>query len=363
MFEPRYVITHQMLKNVAAIEASREVINHAALVPAWEAKFRKDALVRSVHHGTRIEGNELSKDQAEKVILVDGSKAETVAEKAGVAGRDRDIQEVINYREVLEWIDEWGKKLSEAPVYSEEILKKLHQMTVRRLLPELQAGEYRGVQVAIRNSKTGELTFMPPPAVEVPIQMEEFMSWLNSEGGRLHNPVLRAGITHYELVRIHPFVDGNGRAARAMANLVLYAEGYEVKNFFSLEEYFDDDAMRYYRALASVGEGERMDLTIWLEYFTFGLAAELDRIKQQVLKLSKDIKLKSKLGKQVALSERQIKLIEALNVQGKLTTPEANELLPMVSPDTVLRDFKDLIEKGVVEKKGRTKGAYYVIKE
>lgn len=363
MFEPRYVITHGVLRNIGRCEGAKEVIEHAALVPAWESKFRQDALVRSAHHGTHIEGNELTLTQAEKVIVVGGSEAESVAPRVGVVGRDRDVQEVINYRQVLDWIDKWGLKMSQPVTYSEDYLKNLHKMTARRLLPEDQAGDYRKVQVAIKNSRTGEITFMPPPPAEVPYQMEEFMFWLNSDSGRMHHPILRAGIAHYELVRIHPFTDGNGRMARAFAMLILFAEGYDVKRFFSLEEYFDRNAADYYKALKSVGEGESMDLSFWLEYFTYGLAQELERVKEQVLKLSRDMKLKGKLGQQIALSERQIKLIESLNAQGKLTTPEANELLPQVSPDTILRDFKDLIDKGVVIKKGRTKGAYYVLKE
>lgn len=363
MFEPRYLITHGMLRNVGKIDAAREVVNHAALVPSYETQFRQDAMIRSVHFGTRIEGNDLSFSQAEKVILIDGKNAEQVASQAGVVGRDRDIQEVINYREVLKWIDKWGIKLKQPVEFTEDILQTIHQMTVARILDEDQSGAYRKVQVAIKNSVTGEVTFTPPPPIEVPYQIQDFFTWLNSHEGRLHHPILRAGITHYELVRIHPFVDGNGRTARAMATLVLYSEGYDVKRFFSLEEYFDNDAMRYYEALASVGEGESMDLTYWLEYFTLGLAAELDKVKDQVLKLSKDQHFKGTLGAQIALSERQIKLIETMQKQeGKITTGEANKVLPMVSPDTILRDFKDLIDKGVVKKKGKTKGAYYVLK-
>lgn len=363
MFEPRYLITHSMLKHIGAIDASRAVIEHAALVPSWEARFRQEAMVRSVHHGTHIEGNNLSASQAEKVVLIEGKSAEQVALAAGVSARDRDVQEVINYREVLEWIDKWGTKLKQPVDYTEEILKTIHRMTVARLLEDEESGDFRKVQVAIKNSATNQVTFTPPPAIEVPYLVEDFLAWLNSQEGRMHHPVLRAGITHYELVRIHPFVDGNGRTARAMATLVLYAEGYDVKRFFSLEEHYDQDALSYYKALSSVGVGESMDLTGWLEYFMVGVANELQEIAEQVEKLSKDSSFKGKLGKQVALSERQIKLIEALNKQGKLTTGEANKLLPMVSPDTILRDFKDLIDKNVVEKKGKTKGAYYTLKE
>ena len=112
-----------------------------------------------------------------------------------------------------------------------------------------------------------------------------------------------------------------------------------------------------------MGDGEAMDLTYWLEYFTVGLASELEKVEHQVLKLSKDQQFKGILGKQVALSDRQIKIIEAMQRQaGQITTGDANRLLPEVSPDTILRDFKDLIKKGVVKKKGKTKGAYYVLK-
>lgn len=362
MFEPRYLITHNMLKLVGRIDACRAVIENAALVPSWEAKFQQDAMIRSVHHGTRIEGNDLSYDQAQKVILIDGKSAETVAERAGVSARDRDVQEVINYREVLSWINKWGVKLTQPIDYSQDIFKILHKMIMIRLMEDSDLGNYRNVQVAIKNSRTGDVTFMPPPAIEVPYLIEDFFAWINSIEGRMHHGIIRAAITHYELVRIHPFIDGNGRASRAMATLVLYGEGYDVKRFFSIDEYFDNDAARYYKALSSVGEGESMDLTEWIEYFMTGLAHELEQVRDQVLKLSKDNLFKGHLGKQVALSERQIKLIEALNKQGQLSTPDANKLLPMVSPDTVLRDFKDLIDKGVVVKKGRTKGAYYVLK-
>lgn len=361
MFEPRYLITHGMLRYVGRIDSCRAIIEHSPLVPAWEAKFRQDALVRAVHHGTRIEGNDLSLTQAEKVVIGKGKTTEEVLEH-GVTGRDRDIQEVLNYREVMEWIDKWGSRLSGRIEYTPQMLLTVHEMTVKKILPPEQSGDFRTMQVSITNSRTGEVTFMPPPAVEVPYQVEDFFDWLNSADGRLHHPVIRAAVTHYELVRIHPFVDGNGRTARALATMVLYAEGYDVKRFFSLEEYFDKDAMSYYRSLASVGEGEHMDLTVWIEYFMIGLATELEKVRDQVLKLSQDMQLKGKLGQQVALSERQIKLIEVMNQQGKITTPEANALLASVSPDTILRDFKDLIDKGVVVKKGKTKGAYYQLK-
>lgn len=359
-YEPRYIITHQILKYIGAIEAAREVIENAALVPQWEAQFRQEALNRTVHHGTHLEGNELTLEQAERVMVLNETLAERAAEKAGIVGRDRDVQEVINYRRVVEWIDQLGVKGRNKIEINEQLLKDIHDLIAYRILPEQERGVYRQVQVVVKNSRTGVVSFRPPPPVEVPFQVEEFFNWVNSDSGKQHHPIMRAGITHYELVRIHPFTDGNGRTARAVAMLQLYIENYDVKRFFSLEEYFDGDASEYYKALQSVGESESYDLTLWLEYFTHGLVVELDRVKHQVLRLSRDIQLKAKMGKQVALSERQIKILEYMQKNGgRVVSSDLETVLPMVSVDTILRDLKDLLKKGLIKKRGRTKGAFY----
>lgn len=360
MYEPRYVITHNILKYIGSIEAAKEMVSNAALVPAWEAQFQQEALNKTVHHGTHLEGNGLSKEQAERVIILPDTQAEAAAEKAGIVGRNRDVQEVINYREVMRWIDELGLTGRDKMPMSAEIFQQIHKITTYRILPEEQRGVYRSVQVVVKNSATGEITFRPPPPVEVPYQLEAFFEWLNSKSGKQHHAILRAGITHYELVRIHPYIDGNGRVARAMAMLLLYEEGYDAKRFFSLESYFDKNANDYYSALQSVGEGDGYDLTYWLEYFTQGLAIELDKVKQQVLKLSRDLQLKQKIGQQVALSERQIKILEVIQKRGgRGQSADLEKIFPMISVDTILRDLKDLLEKKLIVKRGQTKGASY----
>jgi Fic family protein len=360
VYEPRYIISHTILRNIGSIEASREVIEHAALVPSYEAQFREEALVRTVHHGTRLEGNELSLEQAERVIQMGEAYAEPAAAKAGIVGRDRDVQEVINYRRVVDWIDELGTQESVGIQIDATLLKDLHGIISYRILPVEQRGTYRNVPVVVKNSQTGEVTFKPPPPVEIPVLVDDFFEWFHSESGRQHHPILRAGIAHYELVRIHPFIDANGRTARAIALLALHTDDYDVKRFFSLERYFDGNAAEYYKALQSVGEEEAYDLTYWLEYFTHGLGVELNKVKQKVLKLSADHTLKTKMGKQVALSQRQITILDTIQEQnGRVYSSDLESVLPMVSIDTILRDLKDLIKKGLIRKRGRTKGAYY----
>ena len=170
---------------------------------------------------------------------------------------------------------------------------------------------------------------------------------------------------HYVLVSIHPFVEGNGRTVRAFATLVLLKEGYDIKRFFALEEHFDDDPAAYYQAFYQVDKQNTniasRDLTPWLEYFTDVVAIELNKIKEKVRKLSIDSRLKLKIGEQVALSERQIQLIEYLSEHGSVIMRDLKEVLHMVSEDTVLRDLKELMDKGIVKKEGSTKAARYVI--
>ena len=96
MYQPKFTITNKILKNIGIIEACKEVIDHAPLLPYYEKQFREDALVRTVHYGTHLEGNELNLTQAEKVLM--GQE---------VVARERDLQEVINYRKAMDFISEF----------------------------------------------------------------------------------------------------------------------------------------------------------------------------------------------------------------------------------------------------------------
>lgn len=356
MYEPQFTLNNKILKNIGIIEAARAVILNSPLVPSWEAKFREDAIVRTVHHGTHIEGNALNLEQAGEVLKGND-----------VIARDRDVQEVINFRRVLSYLDELSDARSDF-AYSEDVLKQMHLLTTDKIMPTEKSGSYRKTQVVIRNSLTGEISFRPPPAVEVPYLLTNFFEWLKTTSSDDIHPVLKAGITQYEIVRVHPFIDGNGRVARAFATLVLFKEQYDIKRFFSLEEYYDQNASDYYTALQAVsggkgGSASKHNLTPWLEYFTIGLAFEFDKVKKKVQRLSTDVHIKQQLGgKQIYLTERQISLVEYIQKTGFLQNKSFIELFPDISEDTILRDLKDLMNKGIIKKKGKTKAAQYVLK-
>lgn len=374
MFSPVFTINNRILKNIGLIEAARAIIDEAPLIPAYEKQFQQEAIVRTVHFGTRIEGNDLTYQEVAK--LVEGQK---------ITATERDIQEVINYRSVMSYLEElWALYDAAMPLpeektvpqfdstgsrpffYSETIIKRVHFLTTTKVIAESEQGKYRHQQVVLKNTRTGEIAHRPPPAIEVPYLMSDFVYWLNLAESREIHPAIRAAITQYTLVAIHPFIEGNGRVSRAFAILPLYVEGYDIRRLFSLEEYFDRNAEDYYNTIQATHQQSldifKRDLTKWVEYYTQALSIELNRVKDKVQSLSRDIKFKQKLGgKQVHLSERQIKLVEYMQQFGGLRMPDAQALLPMVSDDTIWRDLKKLIDDKVVIKKGSTKGAFYTL--
>jgi len=150
MYIPKYIITTEILKNIGWIEAAREVIDNAPLVPAWEAKFRDEARLKAAHYGTALEGNDLTLGQA-KLIMDRAVESPAQAAEAGVVARERDVQEVINYRKVLEFIEGVKGDNGDKGGYSKELLLDIHRLAVEKLVAEGQAGAFRQVQVVLRN--------------------------------------------------------------------------------------------------------------------------------------------------------------------------------------------------------------------
>lgn len=356
MFVPNYKITNSILKNVGRVDAAREMIMNSPLVPIWEAKFRKEALERTVHHGTHIEGNPLTQEEVKDVLAGED-----------VVARDRDIQEILNYRNVLKLLDEIAQRQDKNYTIDIDTILEIHRLITEKILPEDSCGLFRVRQVVIKNSQTGQISYVPPAAVEVPYLMEDLVNWITSEESKDLHPVMKAGIIHYEIARIHPFVDGNGRVARSVATLMMFLENYDIRKFFSLEEHFDEDPMRYYLTLQAVSnqlviDTHERDLTPWLEYFVEVVAVELNRVKDRVQRISVDARIKDKLGEQVMLNERQMIIMEYIHKHKDLRNKDFRKIFPDYSDDTVLRELKFLKQKGLIKKVGGTKKAAYVLK-
>jgi len=344
MFKPNFRITNKMINHIVDIAAARELILNASLLPQWEVKLRKEAVVKMAHHSTSIEGNPLTLEQVKNLLA--GKE---------IAAWEKDKREVINYVKVLEYIDRLGEETVKH--ISEEIILKIHQLTTQGILTENESGYYRKVPVAVVDSY-GKVVFQPPPKNRVPHLMKDFTLWLNSNQAHELYPVLLSGISHYEFVRIHPFVDGNGRTARALATLILYLKGFDTKRFFALDDYYNEDRGRYYAALQTVDQ-KRLDITLWLEYFCEGVAVSMSRVKDAVLELSFDRRAKEKKG-QIFLNERQRKTLKHLQTNLRITTKEYQNMFN-VSERTARGHLNELVKLDLIKPVGPQKGRYYVL--
>ena len=344
MFKPNFKITNKIINHIADISAARELILNAPLLPQWEVKLRKEAIVKMAHHSTSIEGNPLTLEQV--MNLLAGKE---------IAAWEKDKREVLNYVKVLEYIDRLGEE--GVKHISEKIILKIHQLTTEGILSEGQSGCYRNVPVAVVDGYR-RVIFQPPTKNKVPDLMKDFVSWLNSNQAHELYPVLLSGISHYEFVRIHPFVDGNGRTARALATLILYLKGFDTKRFFALDDYYNEDRGRYYVALQTVDK-KTLDITLWLEYFCEGVALSMNRVKDAVLELSFDRRAKEKRG-QIFLDERQMKVLKHLQTNLQITTKEYQNMFN-VSERTARGHLNELIKLDLIKPIGPQKGRYYVL--
>ncbi|GAB4413894.1 MAG: hypothetical protein OHK0032_09960 [Thermodesulfovibrionales bacterium] len=259
----------------------------------------------------------------------------------------------MNYLKVLQSID----KLTDGKKITEKDILKIHKMVTRDTLENpSHCGVYRNRYVIVGNRVTGEIFFKPPANEDVSKLMKELIAWLNSTEAKALDPVIEAGIAHYEFVRIHPFIDGNGRTARVLATLILYLRGFDAKQFFCLDDYYDSDRPSYYRALQSVDQ-KTLDITKWLEYFVEGVKVSIAAVKESVVRLSSERLRKARKG-QIALTERQMKIVERIIRDKKIAIGDvAGEF--EISRQAALKEMNKLVGLKVVRLKGAGRGAYY----
>jgi len=339
-FNPKFTITNTMTAAITQIERARGFLEAARLSDDWVQDMGNQALIKEAHHTTHIEGTRLTLDQAERLW-----KGEAVPE----ADPD-DARELLNYRSAFEFVSEC---LNSGDPITEGLIREIHRKLVEDVRGGSAApGDYRRIQNYVANAATGEVIFTPPSAVEVPIMMSEMVKWLNS-GLEIH-PVLISGIAQFQLVHIHPFLDGNGRTSRLLSTLCLYKAGYDFKRLFTISEYYDRDRPTFYKSIQSVRENG-MDMTGWLDYFITGLQTQMVEIKER----GEQVIQRDVLVQKHSLNERQAKALDLLMKKGAIHISEVEEICSGVTRRTLQRDLNNLIELHLVRLKGSARQSNY----
>jgi len=221
----------------------------------------------------------------------------------------------------------------------------------------LESGPMQVVSGAIGKER---VHFEAPSAERLPSEMEAFLEWFRGAG---EEPVIRAGIAHFWFVTIHPFEDGNGRIARAIAELALtQADGFP-ERYYNMSSRIEAERREYYAVLERCQKGG-IDITVWLEWFLGCLGRALDDAEKNIAFALRRAGFRDRLRQQ-ELNARQSKVIELLieGFEGKLTSSKYAKIAKC-SADTALRDIKQLLDSGLFEKdEAGGRSTAYLLKE
>ncbi len=349
--DPKYKITNKILNNISRIMSGREIIEQSKIILKWELKLKKEAQIHNAHSSTSIEGNRLTFEQVA-----------ALAENRDVVAAEKDKKEVLNYLNALGSIPGYASKKA----IDVKLFLKIHKtITAETLQNSKDCGVFRNRQVFVGRrifdgtSFKEVVEYMPPETKDVSRLVDELLDWLNSDKRKEINSVIFAGIVHYEIARIHPFIDGNGRTARLMASLILYKSGFDHRRFFALDDYYDENRAAYYAALKTA-QTSKGDITKWLEYFTDGVLYSINKIKDFIVKMGLSPKIGE--GERFELTNRQIKILERIKEKGKTTNKDLRDMFG-ITRQAILKEIHKLIGVKLIELVGRGRSAYYKVSE
>lgn len=351
MFSPSYKLTDKMVRMLTEIAESRAIIGRAKILPAQELRLRRQALIRMTHASTSIEGNMLNLRQVE--ALCQHKKIDAPA---------RDVYEVQNYLKALRHIT---KIVEKKHAISEKVILKIHRLVTDKTLPDEQSGHYRKGMVYVVKRRLGfpdQIIYTAATPQKVPQLVTDLINWIREPQTQEINPVVVAGIVHQEIAAIHPFADGNGRTARAVATLILYQRGYDFRKLFALEDYYNNNRPEYYKAI-NIGEAyeeRRTDFTPWLEYFIKGFKNEIDNTKAQVTALAHR-KIDGKLESQIYLTPEQFKIIDFMEQMGKITVKDVMDIL-IIPKRTAQLHLQKLKTVKMIAQTGKGPSSAYLLK-
>lgn len=316
----------------------------------FSGELRRAVLAQSVHYSTRIEGNTLTLEQVRSVL-------------AGrpVAAPAAQIQEVENYRDAISFVQSLATGREFA--ITEETIRTIHFLVTKNLSTSYASGRYRTEQNFVVDRNGARRVFFPPPPQEVPALMSEYVTWLNS---RHEYPTpIKAALAHLNLVAIHPFLDGNGRTARILDSLVMYADGFRAEELVSLETYYGQDHQAYYHALSSAlgpHYSPPRDATPWVEYHVRAHAVQSQAAVRRFQTAVDELPGMDLLLGPFDLTPDQLVGAVMTCHLGSITNRVYRQATDR-SAQEAIADFNLLIEKGLLVRTGGGRSTAYVPSE
>jgi Fic family protein len=328
-----------------ALESARQDILALDVPPVLEPWLQQFTEARGAHMSTRIEGNPMTEEEVREAF----ARPERGSGAAEL--------ENLNYRDAVRFAQEYANDPS-ADIDG-GFIRALHFLIVREVDPYASGGRYRFEQNVVRSGARD--IYMPPPPTEVSRLMGALIAWLRASRGSVH-PLVLAAVAHIELVSIHPFDDGNGRAARALTSYFFDRGGWRLRDFVSAEQVFGQNIEAYYSELGRVQGGrylpQQTDLTGWVAWFLVTLQIEVLAVGGAAAGVGWYAGLRDALTRQ-RIPGRLADGLTYIWLMRRVSRSEYARAVG-VSPATAASDLGKLLASGFVAREGRGPATRYV---
>lgn len=305
-----------------------------------EAHLR--TLTEDVIKSSEIEGEKLDPDQVRSSIA-----RRLGMDIAGLVQADRNVEGVVEM--MLDATEKYDETLTDERLFA------WHAAlfpTGRSGMVKINAGAWRDdgdgpMQIVSGPMGREKVHYEAPPADRISREMQRFLAWFDKPGDT--HPLLIAGLAHLWFVTIHPFGDGNGRIARAIADMALARSEKARQRFYSMSSQIQQDRNDYYYTLEWTQKGD-MDIGRWQDWFLECLLRAIEGSKETLEAVMVKARFWDRFAKE-PLNDRQIKVMNKFldGFEGKLTSSKWGKIAKC-SQDTATRDINDLIERSALKK-------------
>lgn len=321
---PRYRLTKNIVSLLNQLEKLKTTLDLLPVNKKLEAYHRKKSILKSALYSARIEGNPLTETDIASRNAQPGDKLES-------SNLSRAIEFVLR--------PSWKK-----PLVADD-LKRLHRLVLNGLSDN--AGFLRQEPSAIFNS-AGIAVYICPSPAEIKTLLRKLLSYINR---KTLDPIpVKALLSHLVFEKIHPFVDGNGRAGRLLIHLMLKKWNWNLRGLAAFEQYLDHHRQEYYDLLATSGK----NATEFVEFFLKSLLWSI----KQAIKVRRTTP-QGKLSEEQNLPPRRSEILNIIRDHRQISLDFLHRRFAAISPRLLRYDLKKLQDTNLIKKLGVTRGAVY----
>jgi len=301
-----------------------------------------NTLTEDVVKSSEIEGKELDPNQVRSSIA-----RRLGLDISGLVPADRDVEGVVEM--MLDATGSYDQPLTEERLFAwHASLFPAGRSGMRKIITGNWRDDHSGPMQVLSGPIGREKIHFEAPSVErLPDEMTRFLTWFDGPGDA--DPLLTAGLAHLWFVTIHPFDDGNGRIARAIADMALSRSESSGQRFYSMSAQIRLERKEYYSVLESTQKGG-MDVTRWQTWFLSCLLRAIEGAHDKLGSVLRKARFWERFATE-PLNKRQIAILNRLldGIKGKLTTSKWAKMAKC-SQDTAYRDILDLVQRGALKK-------------